>query len=96
MEVFFVWEKLRILVNAQVALVMPPELLSLAPSLVYPAFVMANLLFCAAPVLENYCGLMGVSRHTFRWTMMILITLFFCGLSLRLLWKVAEWLFAGM
>ena len=32
MEVFFVWEKLRILVNAQVALVMPPELLSLALS----------------------------------------------------------------
>jgi len=69
MEVFFAWEKLRILYNGLliVAVLIRFEfILEVIPFFVEPA-IYANLCFCAGPVAEGYLCWFGLPRQPCRW-----------------------------
>ena len=69
MEVFFAWEKLRILYNGLLILVVLVRIesnLQLFFFFLEPA-IYANLCFCAGPVAEGYLTLIGLPRQQFRW-----------------------------
>jgi hypothetical protein len=72
MEVFFAWEKLRLIYNALLIIVVLAMLLQAGSSPLTAVFfalhaLAANLFFCAGPVGEGYLCWIGVSRQSSRW-----------------------------
>jgi hypothetical protein len=85
MEVFIAWERLRLIYNAMLFVVVlvrvtPLGVLFMAPFLLEPA-VIANLCFCAGSVGEGYLCLLGIERRFARWAVFILGTLAAVGLA---------------
>jgi hypothetical protein len=69
MEVFFAWEKLRLLYNGLLivaVLIRFQFILEVIPFFVEPA-IYANLCFCAGPVAEGYLCWFGLPRQPCRW-----------------------------
>jgi hypothetical protein len=69
MEVFFAWEKLRLLYNGLLILAVLIRfqfILEVIPFFVEPA-IYANLCFCAGPVAEGYLCWLGLAHQPCRW-----------------------------
>jgi hypothetical protein len=72
MEVFFAWEKLRILYNGLLIVAVLGVALKSGYSMLAGIFflepaIYANLGFCAGPVAEGYLCWFGLPRRTCRW-----------------------------
>jgi hypothetical protein len=82
MQVFGAWELLRLVYNLTLVLVVVFWVFfsghGLHPRVVFSLpkeAVVANLCFCAGPVLEGYLFLIGVPRRRARWGLFIIGTL---------------------
>lgn len=98
MTVFLAWEKLRIIYNLALVLVVfcfvqplgqwhPFALFLIAPELLL-AGLFANLFFCAGFVGENYLCLLGADRIKARWILFILGTFIAASIA----WYHMNWL----
>ena len=69
-QIFIAWEKLRLLYNGVLVMVVVfvtgSAAWDLIPNLIEAAIV-ANLCFCVGPVLEGYANCCGMRRRTARW-----------------------------
>ena len=85
LEVFFAWEKLRVVYNyvllMVVAIVAGVATMDLLPNLIELA-IAANLLFCSGSVVENYIACCGIRRRPVRWV------LFCIGMMLSIYYAV--------
>jgi hypothetical protein len=88
--VFLAWERLRLVYNATLVLIV----LYIAGHnlgnfefrvFVLEAAVAANLCFCAGPVAEGYLSLLGANRRVVRWLLFIPGTLLGCLLTVAAL-----------
>jgi hypothetical protein len=96
MEVFFAWEKLRLLYNSMLIVAVLGTALKAGYSMLVGIFfvepaIYANLCFCAGPVAEGYLTWLGLPRRPCRWiifwvgffitlTFAIIYTPIFCAL----------------
>jgi len=84
MQVFFAWEKLRIVYNVILAtlvlVAIGPEIGAIIEETVVAA-ILANLAFCAGPFVENYLCWIGGSRRVVRWFAFLLGMLFAIGVT---------------
>ena len=90
MEVFFAWEKLRLLYNGLFIVVVLIRLefnLLAIPFFVEPA-IYANLCFCAGPVAEGYLCWLGLPHQPCRWV--VFWAGFFFTLALAIVY-FSEW-----
>lgn len=97
MQVFFAWEKLRIVYNVVLAtlvlVAIGPEIGTILEGTVLGA-IGANVAFCAGPFVENYLCWMGGSRSVVRWVVFLFGMLVALGVTVVAIHEapVPKWL----
>lgn len=80
-EVFYAWEKIRILYNVIVTLFVFGSCIAIQRLHHFEAthlpwlYLAANIFFCIGPVIENYLSCVGLPRKEFRWVFMFMVVL---------------------
>lgn len=96
MAVFIAWEKLRLLYNAFLAVLVIVELAPLGVLVLLPilleAALVANICYCVGPVAEGYLCCIGVKRTNARYALFVLGTILSLGLTWAVLTGAAPWL----
>ncbi len=86
MEVFFAWEKLRLIYNGVLVVIAvvvcgPPVVLMIGEAIL--GAIAANLMFCAGPVGECYLAWWGVPRLAARWVLFVLGMVVSAGITMN-------------
>jgi hypothetical protein len=98
MDVFFAWEKLRVIYNLILAAIVVGFALWIGKA-TFPIFYLlaalaalpANLCFCAGPTLEGYFCWMGFERRASRWFLFVCGTLLAVVLALAALEEIGKY-----